>query len=166
MRGYKKDVKRIVQEIKNDLLGEHESEPSFSTSDEQYKILVEDWSQQYPGKFPAAKYYDITLVRICDGHVFAADKRIFDAHKEGQMEFGVRCLLELAGETERSIHRKKDGRVFQMFCGLSKKPMTYFEGKHNYTKKNLDELAPEESLGFQPMYGNKKPVPSILVRLS
>lgn len=66
---------------------------------------------------------------------------------------------------DESLHIKKDGRVFQMLDGFSSEPIPFREAKHNYTKSNYDKLEVDNSITFMPMYGNKKPVYSILKRI-
>ena len=68
-------------------------------------------------------------------------------------------------ENKSSLHKKKDGRVFQMFSGLSEEPMRFQNAKHNYTRSDMDLLPVGGSIGFMPIYGNKNPVPSLLIRI-
>ena len=64
-----------------------------------------------------------------------------------------------------SLHIKKDGRVFQMLDGFSNEPMPFRDAKHNYTRKDFDKLDINQCIFFNPMYGNDKPVYSILKRI-
>ncbi len=66
---------------------------------------------------------------------------------------------------DKSLHKKKDGRVFQMFDGFTGKPMPFGDAKHNYTKQDYDSLNVGQSIKFSPMYGNKNPIYSILKRI-
>jgi hypothetical protein len=66
---------------------------------------------------------------------------------------------------DKSLHKKKDGRVFQMLNGITKKPMPFKEAKHNYTKRNLDQLEVGQSITFVPMFGNTNPIYSTLKRI-
>lgn len=66
---------------------------------------------------------------------------------------------------EKSLLRKRDGRIFQMLGGFSKKPMPFSEAKHNYTRRDYDRLKVGESITFSPLFGNKNPVYSILKRI-
>ena len=166
MRGYKKDIKRMVKEIKADVLNKEAHEASYTTSDGHYNLFLQDYSVEEPVDFFESTVFDIELNRNCDGQCFANEKDDFDIRVEGQLEDCVKRLLELATETERSIHRKADGRVFQMLDAFSKKPMPYSKGKHNYTRKTLNELEVGSSNEFRPMYGNKNPVCTIVVRLA
>lgn len=67
---------------------------------------------------------------------------------------------------DTSIHKTSTGKVFQMLDGWTKKPMPFVAARHNYTRKDLASLKVGQSMEFQPMYGNKNPVWSILVRLT
>lgn len=64
-----------------------------------------------------------------------------------------------------SLYIKKDGRAFQMLDGFSGKTIPFAEGKHNYSKKDIDSLAVGRCIKFMPMYGNKKPICTILKRI-
>jgi len=66
---------------------------------------------------------------------------------------------------DKSLHNKKDGRVFQMLEGFSKKPMPFKDAKHNYTKKDYNGLKIGQSMSFRPMFGNENPIYSSLVRI-
>jgi hypothetical protein len=64
-----------------------------------------------------------------------------------------------------SLLRKKDGRVYKMYDGITGKPIPFSRAKHNYTKGDLDMLNVGGSIGFTPVSGNENPVPSIVVRI-
>lgn len=66
---------------------------------------------------------------------------------------------------DESLHVKRDGRTFQMLSGFSCKPMPFKETKHNYTRAGMETLPVGGAIGFQPMFGNRNPVPSLLIRL-
>lgn len=67
---------------------------------------------------------------------------------------------------DNSLRHMRDGRVFQMCSGFTGEPMPFKEGKHNYTMKDYDWLKVGQCLIFHPMYGNKNPVYTQLVRLT
>lgn len=66
---------------------------------------------------------------------------------------------------DKTLHVKKDGRVFQMLDAFTGDPMEFSKARHNYTERDLDELGIGGILTFSPMYGNRNPVYSTLVRL-
>jgi hypothetical protein len=66
---------------------------------------------------------------------------------------------------DSSYHIKKDGRVFRMFSGLTERPIPFSEAKRNYTRTEIGRMNIGESITFQPMYGNDKPVYSTLIRI-
>lgn len=66
---------------------------------------------------------------------------------------------------DNTLHNKKDGRMYQMLDGYSRKPIPFKDAKHNYTRREIDEMECGEAITFKPMYGNDNPVCSILVRI-
>lgn len=52
-----------------------------------------------------------------------------------------------------------------MFEGFSGQKIPFAEGKHNYSKKDIDSLAIGRCIKFMPMYGNKKPICTLLIRI-
>lgn len=67
---------------------------------------------------------------------------------------------------DKSLHIKKDGRVYQMLDPWSRRPMPFRDAKHNYTERDLADMKVGGSIEFLPMYGNKNPVWSIVIRLA
>lgn len=65
---------------------------------------------------------------------------------------------------DKSLHSKKDGKVFQMLDGFTNEPIPFNQAKHNYTKKDYNRLEVGQSIKFNPMFGNENPVSSILLR--
>lgn len=73
---------------------------------------------------------------------------------------------------DNSLHCKRDGRVFQMRAGYATRPgiqagipIPFSSAKHNYTRKDINSLDVGQSMTFIPMFGNRNPVCSELVRL-
>lgn len=64
-----------------------------------------------------------------------------------------------------SLHVKRDGRVYQMRDGFSGEPIPFKDAKHNYTKRDIESLKVGQGITFMPMFGNKNPVYSQLVRI-
>ena len=166
MRGYKKDIKRIVKEIKADIQNKDAHEASYTTSDGHYNLFLKDIAVDFPDDFIESTYFDIELNRNCDSYAFVDEAQDFDIRIGEQLEDCVKELLELATKTERSICRRRDGRVFQMFSALSGKPIPYSEGKRNYTKKEVNYFSVGSRLEFSPLHGNVRPVSTILERLA
>ena len=66
---------------------------------------------------------------------------------------------------DKSLHKKRDGREFQMLDYFSQKPMEFSKAKHNYCKRDFDALQIGQCMCFQPMFGNQNPVYSVLKRI-
>jgi hypothetical protein len=63
-----------------------------------------------------------------------------------------------------SYHLKKDGRIFQMTDWYNH-PIPFKDAKHNYTKSDMDGMKVGQSISFQPLFGNERPIQSKLRRL-
>lgn len=66
---------------------------------------------------------------------------------------------------DKSIYKKRDGRIFQMFDAFAEKPIEFSKAKHNYKRKDFETLSVGQSITFMPMFGNENPVYSRLKRL-
>lgn len=67
---------------------------------------------------------------------------------------------------DHSLHRKKDGRTYQMKDYFTMNPIPFASGKHNYTARNIESLSVGHSMTFLPMFGNKNPIATVLVRIA
>lgn len=67
-------------------------------------------------------------------------------------------------DPRETYHIKKDGRVFQMFNPYGT-PIPFRDAKHNYTKGDLDGMGVGDGIGFIPMFGNTRPIQSVVRRI-
>lgn len=65
-----------------------------------------------------------------------------------------------------SLHKTRSGKVFIMLDGMSRLPIRWAEGKHNYKKRDLSEMEIGQTSEFMPLFGNKKPVWTRVIRLA
>jgi hypothetical protein len=72
-------------------------------------------------------------------------------------------MFGLLGPRE-SYHIKKNGRIYQMTDWYDH-PIPFRDAKRNYTKTDIDGMEVGQSIRFQPMFGNTKPIQSKLRRL-
>jgi hypothetical protein len=65
---------------------------------------------------------------------------------------------------------KRDGRIFLMMSGMGghiskATPVEFERGKHNYSEGNYNQLKVGTHMQVRPLYGNKYPLDTYLVRL-
>lgn len=82
-----------------------------------------------------------------------------------KLDIPISGLKGVDGVISSSLHKTRSGKMFIMLDGMSRLPIRWAEGKHNYTKRDLSELKIGQTNEFMPLFGNKKPVWTRVIRL-
>ena len=82
-----------------------------------------------------------------------------------KVDIPISGLKGVDGAISSSLHKTRSGKIFIMLDSMSRLPIRWAEGRHNYTKRDLSEMEIGQTNEFMPLFGNKKPVWTRVIRL-